>query len=94
MTLLMALLRSAYLAFVVGYTLAVSPLESLWSGTPAGQGATVPVSIVAKVFMAAWLAIGWIAVEVVVAWVRVWLDARARRRASTAPAPATPLPPP
>jgi hypothetical protein len=92
MNLLMALLRSAYLAFVVGYTLAVSPLESLWSGTVAVPGAAVPVPIVAKVFIAAWLAIGWIALEVVVAWVRVWLDARSRRRAASAPV--APLPPP
>ncbi len=94
MNLLMALLRSAYLAFLVGYTLAVSPLQMLWSGAEAHQGATVPVPIVEKVFIAAWLAIGWIAVEAVVAWVRVWLEARARRRAATSPAPATPLPPP
>lgn len=94
MTLLMALLRSAYLAFLVGYTLAVSPLGLLWSGAETRQGATVPVPVVEKIFIAAWLAIGWIAVEAVVAWVRVWLDARARRRATTSPAPAAPLPPP
>lgn len=90
----MALLRSAYLAFLVGYTLAVSPLQQLWSGAAARQEATVPVPIVEKVFIAAWLAIGWIAVEALVAWVRVGLDARARRLATTLPAPAAKLPPP
>jgi hypothetical protein len=80
MNLLMALLRSAYLAFLIGYTLAVSPLALLWSGTVTRQGTTVAVPVVEKVFVAAWLAIGWVALEAVVAWVRVWLDARARRR--------------
>jgi hypothetical protein len=84
MTLLMAILRSAYLAFLVGYTLAVSPLALLWSGSTTRQGTTVAVPIVEKVFIAAWLAIGWIAVETVVSWSRVWLDARARRRAAAA----------
>lgn len=80
MNLVMALLRSAYLAFIVGYTLVVSPLGLLWSGTATREGTTVAVPIVAKIFIAAWLAIGWIALEVVLAWARVALDARARRR--------------
>ncbi len=93
MNLVMALLRSAYLAFIVGYTLVVSPLGLLWSGTATREGTTVAVPIVAKIFIAAWLAIGWIALEVVLAWVRVWLDARARRRAvAAAPVNAPPAP--
>jgi len=86
MNLLLALLRSAYLAFLVGYTLVVSPLGLLWSGSVTRQGTTVAVPIVEKVFTAAWLAIGWIALETVVAWVRVWRDARARRQAAATPA--------
>jgi hypothetical protein len=85
MTLLTALVRSAYLAFLVGYTLAVSPLGKLWIGPATAQG-VVPVPVVEKLFIAAWLAIGWIALETVVAWTRVWLAARARRRAATAAA--------
>jgi hypothetical protein len=92
MTLLMALLRSAWLAFLVGYTLAVSPLGLLWSGAATREGATVAVPIVEKVFVAAWLAIGWIAVEAAVAWVRVWLEVRARRRAAPAVAASPPAP--
>jgi hypothetical protein len=96
MNLLMALVRSAWLAFLVGYTLVVSPLGLLWSGAVTRQGSTVAVPIVEKVFIAAWLAIGWIAMETAVAWARVWLDARARRRAATQPAsvPAGSLPAP
>ena len=93
MTLLMAVLRSAYLAFIVGYTLVVSPLGLLWSGMATREGTTVAVPIVGKIFIAAWLAIGWIALEVVLAWARVWLDARGRRKAAVA-APAGPPPVP
>jgi hypothetical protein len=82
MNLLLALVRSAYLAFLIGYTLVVSPLGVLWSGTATRQGATVTIPVVEKIYMAAWLAIGWIALEVVVSWIKVWLDARANRRAA------------
>jgi hypothetical protein len=94
MNLLMALLRSAWLAFLVGYTLAVSPLGLLWSGAATREGNVVAVPIVEKVFVAAWLAIGWIALEAVAAWVRVWLDVRASRRAATVPPPAASPPAP
>jgi hypothetical protein len=84
MNLLMTLLRSAYLAFIVGYTLVVSPLSLLWSGAATREGTTVTVSIVGRVFTAAWLAIGWIALEVVLSWLRVWREARARQRTAAA----------
>lgn len=89
----MALLRSAYLAFLVGYTLVVSPLGLLWSGAATREGTAVAVPIVEKVFTATWLAIGWIALEVVLSWLRVWRDARARRRAAAA-VPSGPPPAP
>jgi hypothetical protein len=38
--------------------------------------------VVEKVYTATWLAIGWVALEVIASWVRVWLAARDRRRAS------------
>jgi hypothetical protein len=91
MNLIMALLRSAYLAFLIGYTLAVSPLALLWSGATTRQGTTVTIPVLERVFTAAWLAIGWVALEVVLAWARVALDARARRRPAppaTGPQPA------
>jgi hypothetical protein len=91
MTLLMALVRSAYLAFLVVYTLVVSPLGVLWSGAATRQGATVAIPVVEKVYTATWLAIGWVALEAIASWVRVWLAARDRRRASamaTGPLPA------
>jgi len=86
MTLLMALVRSAYLAFLVVYTLVVSPLGVLWSGAATRQGATIAIPVVEKVYTATWLAIGWVALEVIASWVRVWLAARDRRRLA-APAP-------
>jgi hypothetical protein len=85
MNLLMALVRSAYLAFIVGYTLVVSPLGVLWSGAATRQGATVAIPVVEKIYTATWLAIGWIALEVLAAWVKVWFDLRARRRAAASP---------
>ena len=78
----MALVRSAYLAFLVVYTLVVSPLGVLWSGAATRQGATVAIPVVEKVYTATWLAIGWVALEVVASWIRVWLAARDRRRTS------------
>jgi Zn-dependent protease with chaperone function len=94
MNLLMALVRSAYLAFLVGYTLVVSPLGLFWSGSAIRQGNLVAVPIVEKIFTAAWLGIGWIAIEAVVAWARVWREARARRRAASAAPPPGPQPAP
>jgi hypothetical protein len=88
----MALVRSAFLAFLVAYTLVVSPLGVLWSGEATRAGTTVAVSVVEKVFIAAWLAIAWIAVETLVSWSRVWFDARARRRAATAATGSPPAP--
>jgi hypothetical protein len=89
MNLLMALIRSAYLAFAVGYTLSVAPLALLWSGESTRTGATVAIPVLEKLFTACWLAIAWIAVEVVLAWARVWLDARAKRKAAGKPAAGT-----
>jgi hypothetical protein len=90
MNLLMALVRSAYLAFIVGYTLSVAPLALLWSGASTRDGATVAVPLLEKLFVACWLAIAWIAVEVALAWARVWLDGRAKRKAAAAAAPGVP----
>jgi hypothetical protein len=91
MTMLMALLRSAYLAFLVSFTLAVSPLGQLWGGSSPDVVPAVPLPVVERVFTAAWLAIGWLAVETAVAWTRVWFAARARRLASP-PHGAPPVP--
>jgi hypothetical protein len=93
MNLLMALVRSAYLAFLVGYTLVVSPLGLIWSGAATRQGTTVAVPIVERIFTAAWLAIAWVALEVAVSWFRVWREARARRRTAAA-VPSGPPPAP
>jgi hypothetical protein len=88
MNLLMALVRSAYLAFIVGYTLSVAPLGILLSGAATRQGTNVDVALLEKLFTACWLAIAWIVIEVALAWARVWLDTRAKRKAAGAtPAP-------
>lgn len=96
MNLFIAMVRSAYLAFLIAYTLAVSPLDLFWSGTVTRAVNPVPERVIEKIFVAAWLGIGWIALETVFAWVRVWLDARARRRmpGSTQVSPAAPPPVP
>jgi hypothetical protein len=89
MTLLMTLVRSAYLAFIVGYTLSVAPLGILMSSTATRQGTNIEVSMLEKLFTACWLAIAWIALEVILSWARVALDARARKKAAAAPPPGT-----
>ena len=56
------------------------------------QGATIPIPVVEKIYTATWMAIGWVALEVSASWLRVWFDARARRRAVTPPAAPPPAP--
>jgi len=80
----LAVLRTAFLIFIVGYTVWVSPF-SLWGTT------TLAISIDAlrQVSRAAWVAIGWIAFETVLGWIIV----RFRRKPATPPAtPGTPPP--
>ena len=82
----LAILRTLYLLFIVGYTVRALPLALLWSGEARRGVVAVGLETVGQVARAAWLAIAWIAFEVALGWARVWLDGRARSRAAIPPA--------
>jgi hypothetical protein len=71
----MAVLRTVYLLFIVGYTIRVMPLFTSVSTTFDEQYARCASSL-NMVVRAAWLAVGWIGVETVVGW---WMVRRAAR---------------
>ncbi len=81
----LAVVRTIFLVFIVGYTLLTAP-TAIWGS------ATVAVSIdsLRRLDRAAWLAIGWIAFETVLAWIVIRLRRPGRRQAAT---PSTPEPP-
>jgi hypothetical protein len=79
----LAVLRTIYLLFIVGYTIRAMPLFTSVTRTFDEQYARCSNSLNLLV-RAAWLAIAWIAFETVVGWV---LATRSRRAAPpTAPA--------
>jgi hypothetical protein len=77
----MAVLRTVYLLFIVGYTVRVMPVFTSVSTTFDEQYARCASSL-NMVVRAAWLAVGWIGLETVVGWFL------ARRPSRAAPAPA------
>ncbi|MFL5262292.1 MAG: hypothetical protein ACJ79E_09605 [Anaeromyxobacteraceae bacterium] len=79
----LAVLRTAYLVFIVGYTVRAMPFVTTVARTFDEQYAICSSSLHVLV-RAAWLAIAWIAFETVVGWLL------ARRR--PAPVPVTPPP--
>jgi hypothetical protein len=83
----LAILRTVYLVFIVGYTLRALPLALMWSGEGRRGVVTVGLEAVENVARAAWLAIAWIALEAALGWARVWLDRRRSRAAAPPPAP-------
>lgn len=93
----MAVLRTLFLLGVTGYMFWALPLGIFFSGNATRDAACFKVPDLEKIASGAWLAIGWIALETVVGWVRVWLAGRqalkAARVARTSPAPARPPPP-
>ncbi len=86
----LALLRTLYLVFAIGYTVRAMPVPFTTANTFDEQYARCAASLNALV-RAAWLAVGWIALETVVGWVLVRMADRRRRaqaaRTATAPPP-------
>jgi hypothetical protein len=91
MSKLMTILRTVFLAFIFFYALKLLPLALLVSADARRGDVMVPFTKVENVASVTWLAIGWIAVETVVGWAQVWvnakLEARAAAKASRAAAP-------
>ena len=64
----LAVLRTVYLIFIVGYTVRAMPLFTTVSKTFDEQYALCSASL-GLLLRAAWLAIGWIALETVLGWI-------------------------
>lgn len=99
MTKLMAVLRSIFLVFIFFYALKLLPLALMVSGDARRGDVMVPFTKVESVASVTWLAIGWIALEVVVGWTQVWVNGKLKDRAAAkaaraATAAAAPPPPP
>lgn len=97
MAKLMAVLRTLFLVFVFLYALRELPLALLFSSDARQGEVMVPFTKVRSVSSVTWMAIAWIALEVVVGWSHVWvtgkLRARSEARAARAAARAEPTPP-
>ena len=93
MTKVMAVLRTLFLAGIVGYMLWALPLGVLLSS--AKSSATFTVDILERVASGGWFAIAWIGMETVFGWFRVWLEGRKQLKALklAAAAAATPAKP-
>ncbi len=85
----LAVLRTVYLLFIVGYTIRAMPIFTSVSNTFDEQYARCSASL-NLVVRAAWLAIAWIAFETVVGWM---LAARVRRAGAVPVTPARQQPP-
>lgn len=79
----MAVVRTAFLLFIVGYTLLTAPIEVWGSATLA-----VSVDSLRRLNRAAWIAIAWIAFETALAWIVI----RFRKAPQPAAAPVQPPP--
>jgi hypothetical protein len=79
----LAVLRTAFLVFIGGYTLRAMPFVTSPARTFDEQYAVCSASL-HLLMRAAWLAIAWIAFETVVGWIGVsWRGRRARLAAAT-----------
>ena len=85
----LAVLRTVYLLFIIGYTVRAMPIFTSVSNTFDEQYARCSTSLNLAV-RAAWLAIAWIAFETVVGWM---LASRARRAGADRIPPARQEPP-
>ncbi len=80
----LAVARTLYLVFIIGYTIRAMPIFTSVSNTFDEQYARCSASL-NLVLRAAWLAVAWIAFETAVGWV---LATRGRRAGSAPAAPA------
>lgn len=85
---IMAILRSLFLVFIIGYTARAMPWFSSVPKTFDEQYARCS-SAVDLLARAAWIAVGWIALETLVGWL---MAARRGKKAALASAAPTPAP--
>jgi len=95
MVKLMAVLRTLFLVFMVLYAFKATPVALLMSGEARRGSVNVDFTTVDRVINAMWLAVAWIAIEVIVGWSHVWVGSKLRTRAAAkASVPPPPPPPP
>jgi hypothetical protein len=87
----LAVVRTLFLVFVVGYTVRAMPWWTSVAHTFDEQYARCSETV-GLLMRAAWIAVAWIALETLVGW---WLAARDRRRTAlpAAPPPGSSEPP-
>jgi hypothetical protein len=86
MSKLAAILRTAVLLLLAIVMLKALPILALWSS----DSGTIDKDSIRRVATAAWLAIGWVAIEAAASWVRVWLAARKSAKAAALAGPPAP----
>ncbi len=86
---LLAILRTIFLVFIIGYTVRATPFLGEVSRTFDEQYARCATGL-GLLLRAAWIAIAWIAFETAVGW---WLAARASRAKLPAKVPRSGEPP-
>ena len=84
----LAVLRTVFLVFIVGFTIRAMPVFTSVANTFDEQYARCSASL-NLVLRAAWIAVAWIALETILGWILV-----RRRPRPTAPAAAATPPPP
>ena len=84
----LAVLRTVFLVFIVGFTIRAMPVFTSVANTFDEQYARCSASL-NMVMRAAWIAVAWIALETILGWILV-----RRRSRPTAPAAAATPPPP
>jgi hypothetical protein len=87
---ILAVLRTVFLVFIVGYTVKAMPVFTSVARTFDEQYARCSASL-ATLERAAWIAIAWIAIETAAGWLLV-RGKRSRGGAHGAPAAAPPTP--
>ncbi len=79
MTRLWAVLRSIYLLVIVGYAIWATPWMPMTVARTFDEQYARCANALSPLQKAVWLAIAWIALEVVVGWLVVWKNAHADR---------------
>jgi hypothetical protein len=94
MAKLMAILRTLFLVYVTIYAVKELPIALFFSSDARRGDVMVPYTKIRDVSSVAWIAIAWIAVEVVVGWAHVVVAEKLRARAAARAAASAPPPPP
>ncbi len=79
LTRIWAVLRSLYLVAIVGYAIWATPWMPMTVARTFDEQYARCANALAPLQRATWMAIAWIAIEVVLGWMAIWNRARADR---------------